>query len=367
MEVELENGMTINLEEEEVTPTADEVSEDKKKKQNDDQLNDQINVDDQIYQTDDDSPDQTDDQKPSEDDKSDESETDDDLTQRDLQLLSVIEASGEDITDEELELIQSSKDPIVEATNVISSKRESKVQSRILDEYPSVKKFYEHLKNGGKENEFFTVKRNQFSVPDSVEENDIASQRAVVREQMKIRGFSDSEIEEDINDFEESGILYKKAQRAVSDVKQHYDQQEQQLELKRQQRIQQQQQQVQKIKQDASNVLSQNDEIAGLAIRDKKDGLVDYMFSASNDGVTQYQKDIAKLPIDKVLAIGALIRSDFDIDSFIRSKVSNERVKSMRERLKNSKKAEHRAGGGGADRKREATQQTLIGVDDLDF
>ena len=151
----------------------------------------------------------------------------------------------------------------------------------------------EFVRNGGKLQDYF--KTDHELDLDNIDIEDEHSQKTVVRQLLKEKGFSDKQIEKKIQKYEDAGLLEDEAEDAIEDLKEIKQQKKEQL-LADQKReyaaaLQRQQQFCDAV---VSEIKSLKD-VRGIAIPDKdKRTLIDYILKPDADGRTKYQKDYAK-------------------------------------------------------------------------
>ena len=152
----------------------------------------------------------------------------------------------------------------------------------------------EYVKNGGKFEDFYATKQQELSY-DTLDIEDEVNQKAVVRELLKLSGYSDDQITNKINRYEDADMLEEEASEALTRLKavkaeQTRQLQEQQAALRAQQEEQQRQ-----FFTDMNTQINALNDIRGIAIpkEDRKE-LFDYIFKQDAQGLTQYQKDFQK-------------------------------------------------------------------------
>lgn len=152
----------------------------------------------------------------------------------------------------------------------------------------------EYVKNGGKFEDFYATKQQELSY-DTLDIEDEVNQKAVVRELLKLNGYSDDQITNKINRYEDADMLEEEASEALTRLKavkaeQTRQLQEQQAALRAQQEEQQRQ-----FFTDMNTQINALNDIRGIAIpkEDRKE-LFDYIFKQDAQGLTQYQKDFQK-------------------------------------------------------------------------
>ena len=169
------------------------------------------------------------------------------------------------------------------------------IEENSTPEYSSeeVAKIAEFVRNGGKLEDYFQVSTaidfDNFDT--SIESN----QKQIIRELLLEKGFSEKRIQSKLEKYEDAGILEDEAEEALELMKEITEKKKEQLlidqEKQNEARIERQQKFVDDV---VTNIKSLKD-IRGIAIPEKdKKALLNYIFKADSDGLTQYQKDYSK-------------------------------------------------------------------------
>ena len=155
-------------------------------------------------------------------------------------------------------------------------------------------KFLEFVENGGNPADF-----HKYYYTDASFENfditDEDNQKYVIREALRIEGYSEEEIEDEIKDTEDLGKLDKKASVHLKKLQKIEKEQKEQLLEAQKQYAKQQEEARQKEWENFKNGLYEKESIGGFKINKKtKDDIWDYMTKPvdKKTGITQYQKDM---------------------------------------------------------------------------
>lgn len=148
-----------------------------------------------------------------------------------------------------------------------------------------------YVKNGGRFEDFYNSRAQMESYSD-LDMEDEANQKAVVRDYMKLQGYTDDQISRKIERYEDADMLEDEATDAVEYLKRVREHQLQQA-LKQQEAIrQEQEQQSMQFMNDLGSTISTLDNIRGIAIpKEDRKALYDYITKVDVNGLTQYQKD----------------------------------------------------------------------------
>jgi hypothetical protein len=92
-----------------------------------------------------------------------------------------------------------------------------------------IAKLDDYVKNGGKFEDFYGVQRDSLNL-DDIDLDDESNQKRVVRELLKLDGYSDDRINKRIERFEDADMLYDEAEDAVDRLKEIKKQEAEQLQ-----------------------------------------------------------------------------------------------------------------------------------------
>lgn len=151
-----------------------------------------------------------------------------------------------------------------------------------------------YIKNGGKLEDYFEI-GSQIADYEKFDVEDEGSQKQILKDYLKLQGYSDQQITRKIERYEDTGMLADEAEDAVNYLKEVKVKEKQsmleQQELARAQAEEEQN----KFYSEVNTTIGSLKEIRGIDIpeADKK-ALKDYIFKVGADGTTQYQKDYSK-------------------------------------------------------------------------
>jgi hypothetical protein len=154
-----------------------------------------------------------------------------------------------------------------------------------------------------------------------------------------------------LEDYEDSGKLFDKAQIAKNALAQHQAYERQELLESQQESYRQQQQENDDFWDGVADVIEGGNEFHGVRIPDsEKNGFFDYISSPQGDqGVTQRDIDYDNAPMETKLAIDYLLYSGFDLEGIIDTKARTTSAKNLRgriarneEQVRNAKGAQRR-------------------------
>ena len=210
------------------------------------------------------------------------------------------------------------------------------IEENSTPEYASeeVAQLDEFVRNGGKLEDYFkaapAIDYETFDT--TIEEN----QKRIVRELLAAKGFNEKQITRKIEKYEDAGILEDEAEDALEAMKDIAKERKEQLlaqqKKENEQRVERQQRFVDDV---VTNIKSLKD-IRGIAIPEKdKKALLNYIFKADADGLTQYQKDYSKSVKNLIESAYFTMKGDTLLDTAKKIGTSSA-IKTLKQSLKNT-------------------------------
>lgn len=210
------------------------------------------------------------------------------------------------------------------------------IEENSTPEYASeeVAQLDEFVRNGGKFEDYFkaapAIDYETFDT--TIEEN----QKRIVRELLAAKGFNEKQIARKIEKYEDAGILEDEAEDALEAMKDIAEERKEQLlaqqKKENEQRVERQQRFVDDV---VTNIKSLKD-IRGIAIPEKdKKALLNYIFKADADGLTQYQKDYSKSVKNLIESAYFTMKGDTLLDTAKKIGTSSA-IKTLKQSLKNT-------------------------------
>lgn len=210
------------------------------------------------------------------------------------------------------------------------------IEENSTPEYASeeVAQLDEFVRNGGKLEDYFkaapAIDYETFDT--TIEEN----QKRIVRELLAAKGFNEKQIARKIEKYEDAGILEDEAEDALEAMKDIAEERKEQLlaqqKKENEQRVEHQQRFVDDV---VTNIKSLKD-IRGIAIPEKdKKALLNYIFKADADGLTQYQKDYSKSVKNLIESAYFTMKGDTLLDTAKKIGTSSA-IKTLKQSLKNT-------------------------------
>ena len=213
------------------------------------------------------------------------------------------------------------------------------------EEVAAIDKF---VKDGGKISDYIKTIHGGIDV-DSIDLTNESNQKAVIRENLKNKGYSEVRIQKMIDRYEDSGVLAEEAEDALDLVKEYKENTSKKL-LEDQEKANKEQKQAQlNYIRSVESTIRDISEIRGVPITQKeKKELMDYIFKPSADGMTAFQKDYVKSHKNLIESAYFTMKGDGLVKKIQRNSAS-EAAKSLKMKLaEKGKRAKNQEPGQGA-------------------
>jgi hypothetical protein len=233
----------------------------------------------------------------------------------------------------------------------------------VLENFPLVKKHLEYVLQGGKSQNFMEAHDPNMDYTEfNLKEDDAASQKVILSNYFELKGHDKDFINELLEDYEDTGKLYKKA-GAAKEALGKYQQQEREemFEKQRQQNVESQQAQ-KEFWDGVAGTIDESQDLAGINLPQKdKSKFFNYISKPVNDqGQTQRDLDHSEADIDVKLAIDYLMYKGFDINGLVDKKAKTQSTRSLRDKLSGRQESIKSA-------KKATRRNKRVDVDDLDL
>jgi len=206
----------------------------------------------------------------------------------------------------------------------------------VLEAFPLVKKHLDYVLAGGQSQKFMEAYDPNLDYEQvKIEEDDHRSQKAILGDYLELKGHDNDFIEEMLNDFEDTGKLYAKAEAARGALAKHQTAKREQLITQQREETSRQREELNSFWDNVSDTIEDSDSFAGIAVpkRDKAK-FFDYLSTPVNrQGQTQRDVDHAGADMEIKLAIDYLMYTGFDLSDIISNKAKTQNAKTLRERI----------------------------------
>lgn len=240
---------------------------------------------------------------------------------------------------------------------------EAQIQD-LFGQFPEVQRHLDYVLAGGESDQFFQAHnpQNDFgNLPMS--EKDTMTQKAVLSQYFQYKGHDEAFIQDMLDDYEDSGKLFDKANLAKDSLAQVQQQQREEMFQQQQAQFEQQEAEREQFWDGVANTLEEGREFAGIRIPDRdKSTFFEYISAPINDnGQTQRDVDYSEADMDIKLAIDYLMFSGFNLEDIISTKAKTESARNLRDRIVSNQEKVRNAKG------QSRRKQTAFDPDNLDI
>lgn len=239
--------------------------------------------------------------------------------------------------DEEFEDSEEGIQLLVEAA---SNKKADEALERYFEQYPDVKELLEYRRMGGDPNKFFQTRFPKVDYSKvELKEDDERQQEQIIRQELQnVRGYSQEEIEAEIEDYRNGGILENKAKRALSALRVKQQEEKDNLLEEQKKAQQQQQQEIEDYWNEVKKTLENNTQFHGVKIpTSEKDKFYEYLHKPVEDGKSQAMIKAQEADLETRLTIDYLLFKNFDFAGLIDRRAKDKNAKTLKERLRKAK------------------------------
>ena len=234
----------------------------------------------------------------------------------------------------------------------------------LFDQFPEVQQHLDYLLAGGDSAQFFEAHnpQNDFSNL-HMSENDTMTQKAVLSQYFQYKGHDEAFIQDMLDDYEDSGKLFDKANLAKNELSQVQEYQREQMYQQQLQMYEEREAQKEQFWDGVANTLEEGREFAGIRIPDAdKSTFFEYISAPVDDsGRTQRDIDYSEADMDIKLAIDYLMFSGFNLEDIISTKAKTESARNLRDRIVSNQERVRNARG------QSRRGQTAFDPDQLDI
>ncbi len=244
---------------------------------------------------------------------------------------------------------------IAELTSDIASQMADERVDEVMEAFPLVKQHLEYVLAGGDSKNFMAANDPSDDYGSmTLEESDVRTQKQVLSNYFTAKGHDKEFINEMVNDFEDSGKLFSKANDAKEALSNHQIAERSQMIEKQKQEGVASEAKLTDFWNGVADTIEQSKEFAGIKVPDReKSKFFEYLSTPINkQGKTQRDVDHQDAKMDVKLAIDYLMYKGFDLKGIVDTKAKTKNAQSLRERLsgneevaKNTRRSPRRKGG----------------------
>ena len=225
---------------------------------------------------------------------------------------------------------------LIEFTKDIAQNIAEEQLQELFQQFPLVQKHLDFVMAGGDPEKFFdahnpTLDYNKIEI----ESTDTRMQKEVVAEFFKSKGHDEEFIKEMLEEFEDSGKLFDKAQHAKKQLGAIQERERGQMIQQQREQQQLEAQRQQEFWEDVAGRIDEGNEFAGIRIPDReKAKFFDYISAPANkNGQTKRDMDYAQSNIDVKLALDYLMYKGLKLEDIINTKAKTVSAKGLRDRI----------------------------------
>lgn len=191
----------------------------------------------------------------------------------------------------------------------------------------------EFVKQGGNIRDYFKIDKEVDL--DELDMEDERSQKYVVKELLKEKGFNDKQIEKKLSKYEDAGILEDEATDALEDLKEIREEKKQQLLANQKKQFEAEQARQRELYNSVVTNIKGLETIRGIKVPEKdKRALIDYILKPDTDGQTRYYKDYVKGGVKSLIESAYFTMNADKLISAAESKGRTKAVDKFRNSLK---------------------------------
>lgn len=228
---------------------------------------------------------------------------------------------------------------LVELTKDAAGQMAEQELGGLFSQFPEVQDLLQYRLNGGDPETFFDTYKQSLEWSDvEFDEENADQHEQIVASYFQSEGWDNDEIKETIEDFRESGILDRQANRFLDKLAEKQENQKEELLKQQQKKKEEQQEQIKEFWNDVEEKVDKARDFKGLPIKEaQKDEFFDYLSKPVNEqGMSQRDVDVQNADMETQLAMDLLLYYDFDLSDIIDKKAKSKKAGDLRERLKRS-------------------------------
>lgn len=196
----------------------------------------------------------------------------------------------------------------------------------------------EYVKNGGRFEDFYSVQQKELEL-DTVDIEDEADQKAIIREYLHASGYSDTEVNRKIERYEDADLLQDEAEDALGKLKSYREAQAQQMAQQQEQLRVQQEEQSRAFYEDVTNKIKGLTQIRGIQVpKEDRAALYNYIFRTDANGQSQYAKDFNKNMVKNLIESAYLTMKGDALISTAKRSGETSAAQRLRQLMRNSSK-----------------------------
>lgn len=234
----------------------------------------------------------------------------------------------------------------------------------IMENFPLVQRHLEYVMNGGQSQDFMKANDPQSDYSKvQLSEKDTPMQRVVLSNYFKAKGHDDNMIKELIEDYEDSGKLFAKAELAKSALATAQGKQREYMLAQQKEQNAKTREEEKQFWTGIHKTIQETDELAGITIPNReKNKFFKYISSPVNrNGHTQSMVDREKASQEQRLLMDYLMFKGLNLKDIIATKAKSQQTRSLKDRIVKASKTTLKSA------KTKTKAKTNLDLNDLDF
>jgi len=298
-----------------------------------------------------------------------EEDTNEDVEEDEEPDVSFVEDLGKQfgLPDEELESYDDTWDDAMEVTKKAAENMAQQQINQLFKQYPDLAQYAQYRRHGGDPQDYYETVLNSQSYEDlEIGEDDVQTQEQLVRQRLEVQNTPEDQIDEEIQDYKDAGLLKRQAERSKQILQQHQEQKQEELLKEQERKAEQQRQQALEEQKEYKQIIQESNDLNGIRLpENEKQKFQEYLFEpADEDGRTQAEKKYQSLSKEDALAIDYLIMKDLDLGKLVDNLASTKKAGRLSDRLKKGKKRDVKdKSSRGGSRRRNSGNESLESFD----
>jgi len=224
---------------------------------------------------------------------------------------------------------------LVTVATTYAKQEAQRLYDEMLDSTPLMRDYADFVSNGGDPALFAQVALNRTFEGIELKDDDTATQKLIVGEFLRAKGYSEDLIAEEIADSEAGGTLTKKAKSYLPILVK--DEQDAASSLVQQQKayVEEQQREYNEFLTTVKKTIDSSTSLAGVPLPTAdKTALYDYVSKPVNkEGYTQRDLDLQNLTVEQQLLLNYLLYNKLDMNKVTGKLVKNQQALTLKQRL----------------------------------
>lgn len=236
------------------------------------------------------------------------------------------------------EEFEDSIDGVAELTRKAAERLAEQELDSIFNEYPEVKNLLEYISMGGDTSKYISTVFPEIDYNTVELTDDEKQQEALVRQELMLKGYSQEDIQAEIEDYKSGGILENKAKRALTSLKKNQVAEKQNILQQQKAEYEAQQREIETFWNGVNDTISKASQFKGLNVPESdKKAFFDYLSKPVKENKSQRDLDVEAADMETRLAIDYLLMKKFNLSNLITNKAKTLQAQSLKDRLKRSK------------------------------